>query len=156
MGFSLACVLSVLIGCGGGSGGSGGGGGGGNGGGGGAVGPFATTTTVSTGTAKVAAGAAVTFTAKVTGQGNPTGGVDFYLSNSWYGKGNLVAGTATLTTTVASPGSYSLTAQYEGDTQNFNSSSGGVSQLVTGSTVINIAGQTGVLFHISNVTVTLQ
>jgi hypothetical protein len=158
MGLCLVCILSAVIGCGGGGGGSGGGGGGGggSGGGGGTVGPFATTTTVSTGTAKVAEGAAVTFTAKVTGQGNPTGAVDFYLSNSWYGKGNLVAGTATLTTNVGWPGSYSLTAQYEGDTQNYNSSSVPVSQMVTGSIVLNVAGQTGVLIHNSDVTVTLQ
>jgi hypothetical protein len=151
MGLGLVCVLSVLIGCGGGSSGGGGGGGGGGG-----VGPFATTTTVLSGTPKVAAGGTVTFTANVTGKGNPTGGVDFYLSGNWYGKGNLVAGTATLTTTIAAPGAYSLTAQYEGDTQNLSSGSGGVSQAVTGSTVINVTGQTGALFHISNVTVTLQ
>ena len=158
MGLCLVCILSAVIGCGGGGGGSGGGGGGGggSGGGGGTVGPFATTTTVSTGTAKVAEGAAVTFTAKVTGQGNPTGAVDFYLSNSWYGKGNLVAGTATLTTNVGWPGSYLLTAQYEGDTQNYNSSSAPVSQMVTGSIVLDVAGQTGVLIHNSDVTVTLQ
>jgi subtilase family serine protease len=152
MGLFLVCVLSVVIGCGGG-GGSGGVPGGG--GGGGTVGPFATTTTVSTSAAKVAAGASVTFTATVAGQGKPTGTVDFCLNN-FCGTGTLVSGTATWTTSVASPGLYSLTAQYSGDPQNFNSSSGVLSQAVTGSTVLNVGGQTGIIFHSSNVTVTLQ
>ena len=153
----LVCVLSTAIGCGGG-GGSGGGGSnsGGTGGGGGTVGPYATTTTVSTSAAKIASGAAVTFTAKVSGQGNPIGGVDFFLNNSWYGKGDVVAGTATLTTNINGPGSYSLTASYEGDPQDLGSTSGPVSQAVTGSTVISVGGQTGINFHNSNVTVILQ
>jgi subtilase family serine protease len=154
IGLCLVCILSAVIGCGGGGGGSGGGGGG-SGGGGGTVGPFATTTTVSTSAAKVALGATVTFTAKVTGPGNPTGTVDFCLNN-YCGTGTLVSGTATWSTSVDWPGLYSLTAEYGGDPQNLNSTSGIVSQAVTGSIVLNVAGQTGVLIHSSNVTVTLQ
>lgn len=156
LGLCLVGILSAVIGCGGGGGGSGGGGGaGGSGGGGATVGPFATTTTLSTSAAKVATGATITFTAKVTGPGNPTGTVDFCLNN-YCGTGTLVSGTATWSTSVDWPGLYSLTAEYGGDTQNLNSTSGIVSQAVTGSIVLNVAGQTGVLFHSSNVTVTLQ
>jgi hypothetical protein len=149
LGFGLVFVISLIIGCGGGSS---------------AVppppppppGPFATSTTVSTGSAKVAQNAPVTFTAKVTGQGNPTGSVNFYANGSWYGQANLTAGTASLNTSLASPGVYSVTAQYAGDSSNLPSTSPGVSEAVTGTTVMQVNAQTSTLFHSINVTVTLQ
>jgi len=148
LGLSLVFVISLIIGCGGGN----------------StpppppppVGPFATTTTVSTSSAKVAQGAAVTFTAKVSGQGNPTGTVSFYANGSYYGQSNLIAGTAALNTSLAFPGIYSITAQYAGDSNNLNSTSPGVGESVTGSTVMQVNAQTSTLFHSVNVTVTLQ
>jgi len=151
---SLACGLvflsSLIISCGGvgSSGGEGGGGGSGP--------PYATTTIVSTSSAKAPQGTQVTFTATVSGKGNPTGGVNFYLNGSWYGLGNIVAGTATLSTAIATPGVYSLTAQYAGDSQNSASTSAAVSQAVTGSTVMQVNGQTNTISHSDSVTVTLQ
>src|SRR5262249_41060119 len=145
-GFSLVFIISLIIGCGGGS----------------TAppppppGPTATTTAVTTSAAKVAQGAPVTFTAKVTGQGNPTGAVSFYASGSWYGQANLSAGTATLNTSLALPGIYSITAQYQGDANNLTSTSPGISEGVTGSTVMQVNGQTSTLSHAVNVTVTLQ
>jgi pro-kumamolisin-like protein/Big-like domain-containing protein len=147
-GFSMVCILSLVIGCGGGS----------------STpppppppqGPFATSTTVSTSSATIAQNTTLTWTAKVTGQGNPTGTVAFYANGSYYGQSNLTAGTATLSTSLASPGIYSITAQYAGDTKNLTSTSPGVPQSVTGGTVMQINGQTSTLFHSVNVTVTLQ
>ena len=149
-GFCLVFLISLIVGCGGGS----------------SFtppppppppsGPFATSTTVSTGSAKIGQNSSVTFTAKVTGQGNPTGSVNFFLNGSFYGMSNLVAGTATLNTPIASPGIYTLTASYSGDANNFSSISSGVGQTVTGSTVMQVNAQTSTLFHSINVTVTLQ
>jgi len=149
LGFGLVLLITLIIGCGGGSP---------------AVppppppppGPFATSTTVSTGSAKVAQNAPVTFTAKVTGQGNPTGSVNFYANGSWYGQANLTAGTASLNTSLAFPGVYSVTAQYAGDSSNLPSTSPGVGEAVTGTTVMQVNAQTSTLFHSVNVTVTLQ
>lgn len=150
-----ACVISLAIGCGGGGSFNGGGGGSG-GGGGGAPTPSVTTTTVSTGSAKVAQNSPVTFTATVTGTGNPTGSVSFYLSGGYYGSAYLVAGSASVTASPAIPGIYSLIAQYAGDANNLGSTSAGVSQAVTGTTIMQVNAQTGTLFHSTNVTVTLQ
>ena len=149
LGFGLVCIFSLIIGCGGGSSAS-------------SPpppppsGPFATSTTVSASSAKVAQGSPVTFTAKVTGQGSPTGTVSFFLNGTSYGMSTLTAGTATLNTSVASPGIFTLTASYSGDANNTSSTSPGVSQAVTGSTTMQVNGQTSTLFHSANVTVTLQ
>jgi len=148
LGFGLVFVISLIVGCGGGS----------------SyippppppTGPFATTTTVSTSSTKIAQGTPFTFTAKVTGQGNPSGTVNFYASGSWIGAGTLATGTATLDTSLPFPGIYSITAQYAGDFNNLTSTSAGVGESVTGSTVMQVNAQTSTLFHSVNVTVTLQ
>ena len=148
LGFGLICIIVVIIGCGGGN----------------STppppppptGPFATSTTVSTSSAKVAQGAPVTFTAKVTGQGNPSGNVTYYANGGWIGQSNLTAGTATLNTTLPFAGIWSITAQYAGDSNNLTSTSPGVGESVTGSTVMQVNGQTSTLFHSVNVTVTIQ
>jgi hypothetical protein len=148
LGFGLVCIIIVIIGCGGGN----------------STppppppptGPFATSTTVSTSSAKVAQGAPLTFTARVTGQGSPAGNVAFYTNGSWIGASTLAAGTATLNTTLPFPGIYSITAQYAGDSNNLTSTSPGVGESVTGSTVMQVNGQTSTLFHSANVTVTIQ
>jgi hypothetical protein len=145
---SLVLGISLFVGCGGGGGGSGGGGGGG--------GVNATTTTVTTSAAKVAQGVQVTFTAKVSGSGNPTGLVDFYLSGSSLGQGVLSGGIATLTTSIAMPGIYTVAAAYDGDAQNNASTSPTINQTVTGSTQLQIFGQTGILYESTSVTVTVQ
>src|SRR6266446_2983138 len=146
-GFGLLCVINMIIGCGGGS----------------ASGPpppppgpFATSTTVSTSSAKVAQNTTFTLSAKVTGQGNPTGTVNFYANNSWLGSSNLSAGGANLNTSIVYPGIYSVSAQYLGDSNNLSSTSAGASQAVTGSTLMQVNAQTSTLFHSVNVTVTLQ
>jgi pro-kumamolisin-like protein/Big-like domain-containing protein len=146
--FGLICIISLIIGCGGSN----------------STppppppptGPFATTTTVSTSSAKVAQNTTLTLTAKVTGQGNPSGNVTFYANGGWIGQSSLTAGTATLNTTLPFAGIYSLTAQYAGDSNNLTSTSPGVGESVTGSTVMQVNGQTSTLFHNVNVTVTIQ
>ncbi len=149
LGFGLACVICLIIGCGGGS----------------ATpppppppppGPFATTTALTTSSPKMAQGTQFTLTATVTGQGGPTGTVNFYANGGWIGTSNLTAGTATLSVNLPFPGLYSVNAQYLGDARNETSTSANVAEAVTGTTVFQVNGQTGSLYHSTNVTVTLQ
>jgi trimeric autotransporter adhesin len=139
-------LLSLALGCGSGSSSSGGT----------QQGPSATSTTVMTNMPKVAMQTPLTFTATVSGQGSPTGSVIFFANGSSYGTANLVGNTATLTTSIATPGIYTITAQYQGDFANNPSTSSGVNQAVTGSTIVSVEGQTNTLVHFANVTVTLQ
>jgi hypothetical protein len=161
----LVCLLSMMAACGGGGGGStsgnsGNGGNGGTGGGSGGTGgsgPYATTTTITADRAKVPAGGSVTFTATVSGQGNPAGQVDFYASGSGgIGTASLVSGSATLTVPLQGPGVYSVTAQYSGDAQHTMSTSAPITQAVTGNTTMYVAGFTGNLSRSATVTVTVQ
>lgn len=150
LGFGFVCILSLIIGCGGGASSF-------------ApppppppVGPFATTTTVLTSQSKVPQNTTFMLTAKVTGQGTQTGSVNFYANNALLGSSPLIADSATFSTSLASPGIYSVSAQYLGDSNNIMSSSPGVSQAVTGSVQMQINANTSNLFHSANVTVTLQ
>lgn len=147
LGFGLVFVITLIIGCGGGS----------------SAGPpppppgpTATSTTVTTSAGTVAQSSPVTFTAKVTGTGNPTGSVTFFANGSWIGQSTLTAGSATLNTSLPFAGIYSITAQYGGDANNLSSTSPGVAESVTGTTVFQVNGQTSTLFHSVNVSVTLQ
>jgi Pro-kumamolisin, activation domain/Bacterial Ig-like domain (group 3) len=153
---AIACFIGAIVGCGGGGVSSTLGGGGGSGsGGGGTPGPFATTTTVSTSSAKIAQGTSLTLTARVAGQGNPTGMVGFFLG-TWSDEVNLIAGSATATTSPTYPGIFAVTATYNGDASNGGSTSPPVTQFVTGSTVMQVTASTSTLYHSANVTVTLQ
>jgi hypothetical protein len=147
LGFGLLYVMGLIVGC---------GGGGVSGPPPPPPGPFATSTAISTSSAKIAQSAPVTFTAKVTGQGGPTGNVTFYANGGWIGQSSLTTGTATLNTTLPFAGIYSITAQYAGDSNNLTSTSPGVGESVTGSTVMQVNGQTSTLFHSVSVTVTIQ
>ncbi|HEV2520908.1 MAG TPA: Ig-like domain repeat protein [Candidatus Acidoferrales bacterium] len=118
--------------------------------------PQPTTTTVTTGAAKVAIYSPVTFTATVTGSNKPTGTVDFYLNGNWAGEATLVGNSAVLSTHIAGPGIYTLTAQYIGDSLNNPSISAGVNQAATGSTVMSVEGQTSTITHYGAVIITLQ
>ncbi len=76
--------------------------------------------------------APVTFTATVTGNGaTPTGTVEFFSSGVLLGAGTLnTSGVATLTSSAFTVGTYSITATYEGDTNNAGSTSAAVSLTV--------------------------
>jgi hypothetical protein len=148
----LLSTISLALGCGTGSSTSSGAGGGG-------TTPTAKPTSISvvSSAAKVAASAQVTFTATITGSNMPTGSVNFVANgNIPLGSANLNGNTASLATTIPFPGIYTVTALYSGDTLNNPSTSAGLAQGVTGSTVIDIEGQTSTLTHFANVTVAIQ
>jgi len=147
----VACVIS-LLGCGGGGAGSSGNGGGG----GGTPGPFTTSTTLSISATTVASGNSLTLTAKVTGQGNPTGMVTFQIGGFWFGQANLVGDTATVTSNAPFPGLYQVMATYNGDASHSPSTSAPVTEGVTGSTSALVIGRTGSLSQTVSVTITLE
>jgi hypothetical protein len=150
-GLIIISAISLALGCSSSSSTSGGGGGGTQP----SVKP--TSTSVLSSAAKVATQTQVTFTATITGSNTPTGSVNFVANgNINLGSANLNGNTAGLTTTIAFPGIYTVTALYSGDALNNPSTSVGLAQAVTGSTVMDVEGQTSTLTHFANVTVTVQ
>jgi autotransporter-associated beta strand protein len=97
------------------------------------VGPINTTTTVASNLNPATVGAAVTFTATVTGR-TPTGNVSFYIGNTLLGTSALNSSfQASITASSLAIGGFSITASYAGSTNNSASSSPSLNQQVTGS-----------------------
>jgi hypothetical protein len=100
------------------------------------VSPDRTTTAVAASTSSAVYGQAVTFTATVTvnkpGAGTPTGTVTFYDGKTALGTVKLnVFGQATLTTSQLIVGTHSIAATYDGDADDFTSTSQAVTLTVT-------------------------
>ena len=95
--------------------------------------PLNSTTGLQTSLATAAPGAAITLTASVSGT-SPTGSVSFTTNGNNLGTETLVNGIATLSTSFANAGSYSLTATYEGDSNNTASTSSAVAITITPAT----------------------
>ncbi len=91
------------------------------------------TTALATSLATATPGAAITLTASVFGT-NPTGSVSFAANGNALGTEAVVNGTATLPTSFANTGSYSVTATYEGDSNNTASTSAAVGITITAGT----------------------
>ena len=87
------------------------------------------TTSLSSSQNPSSAGQPVTFTASVTGFA-PTGTVTFFDGGTPIGTATLTGSTATLTTSSLSVGSHSITARYNGDTNNLPSTSAALIQNV--------------------------
>ena len=76
-------------------------------------------------------GAAITITAKVTGNGGtPTGSVNFLANGNTIAAAALSGWTATFTTSTLAPGTYAITASYAGDAADSPSASTAVSETV--------------------------
>jgi hypothetical protein len=76
-------------------------------------------------------GAAVTITAKVTGNGGtPTGNVNFIANGNTLASAVLNGGMASFTTSTLAPGTYSITASYQGDAADSPSTSTSISETV--------------------------
>lgn len=74
-----------------------------------------TTTSLSVAPTSSVFGQSVTFTATVTGNGDPTGQVEFFAGATSLGTSDLTAGVATLTTSSLPTGNSQVTARYLGD-----------------------------------------
>jgi hypothetical protein len=92
--------------------------------------PLTSTTALQTSLATATPGAAITLTASVFGT-NPTGSVSFAANGNALGTEALVNGTATLATSFANAGSYTVTATYAGDSNNTGSTSSPVGVTIT-------------------------
>jgi len=74
-------------------------------------------------------GAAITITAKVTGNGGtPTGSVNFVANGTTLNTATLTGGTASFTTSTLAPGTYTITASYLGDAADSPSTSTSISE----------------------------
>ncbi|MGA2755506.1 MAG: Ig-like domain repeat protein [Terracidiphilus sp.] len=74
-------------------------------------------------------GAAITITAKVTGNGGtPTGSVNFIANGTTLNTATLAGGTASFTTSTLAPGTYAITASYLGDPADSPSTSNSISE----------------------------
>jgi hypothetical protein len=149
-GMGAAFLLYFALGCGGGGGGGGGGRGGG--------GATPTSIAISSSNTKVADTGGYTITATVTGISPLTGTVSFY------DYGIMVAGPFTVSNGQAQMGSgdldtigvHQFTARYNGDPRNLSSTSAGLSQTITGTTLVIITGSTGSDSHALSATVGIQ
>jgi hypothetical protein len=92
--------------------------------------PFTSMTTVQASPATAGAGAPIALTASVLGT-NPTGSVTFFANGNSLGRETVVNGTATLATSFANAGNYSVTATYAGDDNNSGSTSPAVTVTIT-------------------------
>ncbi len=95
--------------------------------------PLTSTTALQSSLATAPPGAAITLTASVFGT-NPTGSISFTANGNALGTEAVVNGTATLPTSFANTGSYSVTAAYTGDGNNTASTSSAVSITITPAT----------------------
>jgi hypothetical protein len=150
VGFALG-LLCLAFGCGGGAGLT-------TPPGGGSTQPGATTITLSTSNAKVAAGAPLLVTATVTSAKPLTGTISFYNFGTPIAGGfPPVNGQAqTGQGYINNPGIYQITASYSGDSQNLASTSAPLIQVLTGTFPIAIQGATGGNVHSLQATVGVQ
>jgi hypothetical protein len=95
--------------------------------------PLTSTTALQTSLATATPGAAITLTASVFGT-NPTGSVSFSANGINLGTEAVVNGAATLATSFANAGSYTVTATYAGDSNNTASTSSPVGITITPAT----------------------
>ncbi len=94
---------------------------------------LSSTTVLETSLATATPGAAITLTASIFGT-NPTGSVSFAANGNALGTEAVVNGAATLATSFANAGSYTVTATYAGDSNNTPSTSTAVGIMITPAT----------------------
>jgi trimeric autotransporter adhesin len=100
--------------------------------------PTLTLSAVST----VTAGTPVTITATLTSAAAPTGSIAFMSGSTSLGMGALTNGVATLTLNNLTPGSYSVTATYAGDTNNLSATATAIVITVTSPLTLTSAAST--------------
>jgi subtilase family serine protease len=116
---------------------------------GGSGGPKNTLLSIASSNTKAAAGGDVTLTATLSAlASNPTGTVTFYDGTTALGSPiALSQNTASLKVSNLSVGAHTITASYSGDKHNGTSTSIGITQVITGSTNVNITATAGSLTH---------
>jgi len=152
LGFGLACVLCLVLGCGGGAGGT--------------VGgpppppppPGPTSVTLTTTSAKSPWGQSFTITATVTATKPLTGSIVFYDLGNQISSFGLTHGQAQIGWGyITNLGIHQITASYTGDSNNLASTtSAPLTQIITGTTTVGFFGATGGDFHSIPVTIGVQ
>jgi len=152
LGFGLACVLCLVLGCGGGAGGT--------------VGgpppppppPGPTSVTLTTTSAKSPWGQSFTITATVTATKPLTGSIVFYDLGNQISSFGLTNGQAQIGWGyITNLGIHQITASYTGDSNNLASTtSAPLTQIITGTTTVGFFGATGGDFHSIPVTIGVQ
>lgn len=155
LGLVCVCALILAIGCGGGGSGAVAGGGGGGGG------PqlVGTTTTITAANSKVAFPAPAQFTITVSpasGSTPPTGTVNLTDNFQVFQTLPLTNGQAQVQIPALHVGAHTMVAKYSGDTRYQASTSAAFTQIITGSTGVQITAVTGVVAHQIFVTITVQ
>lgn len=151
---TLAVVISLILGCGGGSSFTGGGGDNG--------GRVPSTITLTSANAKVPAYSTYTMTAKVTSSKSPTGTVNIFEGQppqeaTIVPPASLVNGQAVFTLVGFNPGTYPFWANYGGDSRNQASQTTTlVQQVFTGTVTLDYVGRTANVQHSGTITLTLQ
>jgi large repetitive protein len=120
--------------------------------------PKATLLSVSSSSIKVASGSAVTLTANLNAlEGSPTGTVTFYDGKTAIGAAVALSGNvATLQTTTLSIGAHSITAVYSGDSKNDPSTSTAITEVLTGTTTLQVSATAGSIVQTLSIPLTLQ
>jgi RHS repeat-associated protein len=103
------------------------------------IAPRSTATTLASSPTTAGATQVVTLTANVASGLNPSGSVTFRDGSTTLGTAPLNGNQATVTTSFATTGSHSLTATYNGDTNNTSSTSAAVNQTITPTAATTIA-----------------
>jgi len=142
----VLCVASVVLGCG------GGGGGGSTGGG----GPVVSTTTLMSSNARAAFAGPLILTANVSATVPPTGNVQLIDNGQTLGTVTLTAGSASFGETGLPIGLHGLTAHYLGSAAVQGSTSAAVTQVVTGSSTVEIKATAGAVAHTLEVVVVVN
>jgi hypothetical protein len=119
--------------------------------------PLPSETTLSLSANSAAPGQQLTVTATLTGI-NPTGSVSFISSGTTLGTASVINGVATLQFSLPATGTFSITANYAGDTNNTSSSSNAVSltiALVQSKTSLAVSAMNANLNQQLNLTATI-
>jgi hypothetical protein len=86
-----------------------------------------------------------------------TGSVAILDGGSQITGAQVLNGTATATISILSVGTHVITAQYSGDANNFPSTTmGSLNQVITGTGLLNLSGNTSTITHWTSINVIIQ
>ncbi|AEU37366.1 Ig-like domain repeat protein [Granulicella mallensis] len=120
--------------------------------------PQATLLSLTSSNTKTASGQSVSLVATLNSlASNPTGTIKFYDGSTELGSSvTVMNGTATLASSTLAVGAHTITAVYSGDAKDSGSTSSPVTQVITGSSTLQITATSGTLVHSISLPITLN
>lgn len=119
--------------------------------------PKSTLLALSSSSIKAPSGTALTLTADLSALANaPTGTVTFYDGTKALGTATVESGVASFQTSSLAVGAHAITAQYGGDAHNAGSTSLAITQVVTGTTTLQITATSSAVTHMLPIAVTVN